>query len=371
MKASSAPASLLSELGPPEKAEGGRRVRLVAWLDGGMRRGEPGRLEREYPLSMGESRGHRCVFAGESPVAHAMLHPVRAVARDRELGIGMIGNVYTEPTWRRLGLAGSCIEACLAEARSLGLPLAMLWSDAWDFYRRLGFVPAGRETQLRLDPAVLRRAWTSRDTISVGPPRPGEWSDLEALYAGKPQHARRRPGDLERLAAAPGTRLRVARVAGRVAGYAAAGRGDDFQGVVHEWAGETDAVITCLHHLHGEAGVETILCGPEDEPLTARLRETGAAAHDGCFGLIRLLDAGALWSAIAPKATDLVFIQEGERVAIEHGRARTELSPEAALDLLFGHGPEGPSGAALPVRIQRRLAPILPWPLYLWGFDSI
>lgn len=371
MKASHARMQLPTNFGPAEKIDGNRRERLVAWLGAGLRRDEPGQLEREYPLSMGETRGHRGIFEGDRPVAHAMLHPAQAVARDRCLGIGMIGNVYTEPARRGLGLASACIGACVEDARQLGLPLAILWSDAWDFYRRLGFLPAGRETQLTLDGPVLVRAWTSQTSISVGPPHPGDWSRLEELYARKPQHARRRPGDLERLAAAPATRLRVARIAGQIVGYAAAGRGDDFQGVVHEWAGEDDAVIACLHYLHGEAGVGTILCGPEEEPLTARLREAGAAAHTGCFGLIRLLDAGTLWSVIAPKDTDLVFSQEGERVVIELGSARSMVAPEAALDLLLGRGTEGPTGHTLPVRIQRRLAPILPWPLYLWGFDSI
>jgi hypothetical protein len=114
--------------------------------------------------------------------------------------------------------------------------------------------------------------------------------------------------------------LRVARRAGRVTAYAACGRGDDLQGVIHDWAGEPAAVLACAEALLGSRAELRLLAGAAPEPVLRALQLVGAEESRGCLALVRVLDAARIpggAAALAPTARD----------------------PE--------------------------------WPLFLWGFDSI
>jgi GNAT superfamily N-acetyltransferase len=353
---------------PPRRDE---RARLLDWLDDGLRRGERGRLAAEYPLSLDPMRSgaHRVVYAAGAPVAHAMWHVVQGRARGRALPIGLIGLVYTDPAWRGRGLGPACVESCAEALRRRGVPLAALWSERHDFYARLGFHPAGRESLLRVDARTCRRAQPAELPPEVGPVRRGDFPRLERLYAAKPVGAVRAAGALERLAAAPATALRVAREDGTPVAYAACGRGDDFPGVVHEWAGSAAGVVACLAALAAERGSVGLLAGPEPEAPVAALRAAGAQGGDGCFALLRVLDAGALLDAIAPAGTRLR--SRSLHAAREAVLGTEALSGREVLAWLFdGVWPPGLAARLAPAE-RSALERVLPWPLYLWGFDSI
>lgn len=344
------------------------RPRLHAWLDRGLRRGEVGRLAAEYPLSMGPggSLRHQVVYDSGAPVAHAMSHVVRVLAGRRALVVGMIGNVYTDPSRRGRGFAARCIEAALADLGRSGAALAVLWSEERDLYTRLGFRPAGVERFWRLCAAPLG----ADERFDVRAAAPADFAQLERLHAAKPVRVDRAPGALGRLAAAPETRVVVASSAGEVYAYAASGRGDDFQGVVHEWAGEPVAVASCIEHLRSRHGAASVLAGPEDEGLGAVLAARGAELAVGVFALARILDAGAIWRSVGgERGGHLGFRQAGSEITLHTRRDHRLLPPELANALFFGN-PRFDS-VALPRPDRRLLARRLPWPLYVWGFDSI
>ncbi len=301
------------EILPAESEQGA----LLDWLDDGLRGGRRGRLLGEYGPALADGRAEHVVARrGAQPIAHALLRRIRARAAEVELELGMIGLVYTAPGSRGRGLAGRCVEAAAARLAERGAALAALWSDRHAFYGRLGFHPAGLERQYDLGPELCARA--ARGFGVPGPvsaPGPDDWPALERLYAAKPSRAVRAPGYLRGLASGPDCRVRVCRRAGTPVAYAALGRGDDFAGFVHEWAGEAAAVLACLSELcAGRPGL-TWLTGPVDEPPAPQLRSAGANFRDGCFALVRVLDA----------------------VAIARAEARAGR----------------------------------PWPVFVWGFDSI
>jgi GNAT superfamily N-acetyltransferase len=349
---------------------------LIDWLDDGLRDGRRGRLAAEYPVSLRahQAAAHRAVFEGSRPVAHAMWHVAEACARGRAVPLGMIGLVYTDPAFRRRGLAPVCIESCVEELRQRGVPLAALWSDRHDFYGRLGFHAAGRETLYGVDLGLCRGARIGAAApLELNRAEPCDFDTLESLYAAKPVRASRRPGDLAALAAAPDTHLTVARRQGRPVAYAARGRGDDFPGVVHEWAGAPEGVLACLEALCGEGGEIAWLCGPLDEAPAPALRRAGARGQNGAFALVRLIDAGALWRLVAPQLCTRVCVeQRGECVAITGSAGGAVLAAPEALEFLLGAGALPPSlRGVLTSEECGALARVLPWPLYVWGFDSI
>ena len=338
---------------------------LLRWLNRGLRRGLEGRLEGEYPLSLNPGRveGHRVArrkeerFGGDEIVAHAMFHRTRIQVHEARLELGLIGLVYTEPHMRGRGLGSRCVEACVETLRESGVPLVALWSDREGFYARLGFERIPAEASLRVAP------WEPRDL-----------PDLERLYARHPVRAQREPGALLALAKGPEVQLHVARRDGVAVAYAARGRGDDFRGVVHEWAGEAPAVLACLESLLPRGGALALLGGPGDEQPVPALRQAGASVRRGALGLLRLLDARALWRAITQGDAALASVglrSEGDRVVCEGSAGSCCLDAPRVLSLLLDGCDLDGLAPALSYEEQEALAKHLPWPLYLWGFDSI
>ena len=353
---------------------------LVAWLDDGLRRGQRGRLEAEYPVSLGTAglAGHRIVCEGERFASHAMSWNITLCARGSQLPAGLIGLVYTDPDFRGRGNAQACVRACLEDLRASGAWIAALWSDLPEFYARLGFRPAGREIFLGVDPEACLEALTGLGVlpgvVTTGPPRPEDFEALETLYGAHPVRAVRDPGALAQYAACAETDFLVARLAGRPVAYAALGRGDDFRGIIHDWAGSAEGVLACLEALARPRGGAAWLIGPEPHPAAAALRALGARLHTESFALLQLLDAGRLWQRVVRDHPDLATTalrQVEEGFAIRGALGEAALTAEEALGLLFNDPPAAALEGALSPAQCGALPDVLPWPLYLWGFDSI
>lgn len=272
------------------------RAALIGWLDDGLRDGRHGRLEAEYPVSLASEAldTHRVVYREGAPLSHAMYRCVTAYAPE-PVRVGMIGLVYTDPAWRGRGLAARCIESCCEALEYEGAVAALLWSDKPAFYARMGFESFGVESRWLLDATSCRAVREASESHSperlVDVAAEPDWPRMEALYADKSHRIERSPGDLERLAKAPESICVVARRAGRVVAYAALGRGDDFRGVIHEWAGAPGDVLACFEALCRECGPLLVQAGPDDGALHPMLGRAGVPTSSDPFALARIFDA--------------------------------------------------------------------------------
>ncbi len=72
---------------------------------------------------------------------------------------GRLGNVYTDPAWRRRGLATALLRRCLAEADARGVRVLNLSTSpgARALYERFGFEASGTE-MVRVATESLRTA---------------------------------------------------------------------------------------------------------------------------------------------------------------------------------------------------------------------
>lgn len=273
------------------------RARLIEWLDDGLRGGRRGRLEAEYPVSLtpSEIATHRVVRDGDELLSHGMYHVVDAHA-PMPVRVGMIGLVYTDPGARGRGLARLCIEACCEALEYEGATIALLWSDKPDFYARLDFHPFGEETRWIINAEICRDARralgeaSAAQDVLLDAPQESDWPDLEKLYSSKRFRVERAPGALAALAAAPETVCVIARRGGRAVAYAALGRGDDFQGVIHEWAGSPEDVLACFEGLCLGWGPLLVHAGPEPGPIGPALERSGAGVSEDSFALARILE---------------------------------------------------------------------------------
>lgn len=362
-------------------------TRLLAWLDDGLRDGHRGRLAAEYPVALSALRpeAHLVIEADGTFLSHAFIRRVDAVAAGVPLRLGMIGLVYSDPAVRDRGLGSACVEAATQALRDEGADLVALWTDRSRFYTRLGFTLAGREWLWRLDSDSIDRARTEVATragparnglsaLDVSAPRDDDASALEALLACKPAYVRRAPGELLAAFCAAECETFVARRDGVAVAYTALGRGDDFQSVVHEWAGQPEALLECLAaHLATRAKIG-LLSSAAPEPLVACLERAGAVPHPGAFAWLRILDASAVWSsisAVTPGLEGSALSGANDDFVLEAGSTKTPLRHRDVSALIAG--PRLPASVLgdLPDPWLAVVKSRLPLPLFVWGFDSI
>ncbi len=365
----------------PREPGGDEWAALVAWLDDGLRRGDRGRLQGEYPISLRpeNTARHRVITEEGRFLAHAMSHRVQARVDGAVLPLGLISLVFTDPAARGRGLASRCVEACVEAATREGLALALLWTDRASLYRRLGFHEVGRERLFAVEARHLRRARAGdAGDLDVRTFEKADLPALEALYAARTIRADRERGSLGALLGGPGVEALVAHGDEGPRGYAALGRGDDFRGIVHEWAGDADAVLACLADVVRERPCVGLLGGPRDEgPLPALLRAS-CVARESPFAMARLLDPGALLRASTAHLGGLEALavrRSGPGRVMGCARGRSLEVPDAEFLRLILGGPDAPDASALGALVTAEERALLdaswPWPLYLWGFDSI
>ncbi len=389
-----------------------RKARIVAWLGAGLRPGRPGRLEREYPLLFDGDGPATSVtlLDGCEPAAFCVLWPSRFELSGGVLRAGLISLVYTDSRHRRRGFARQVVQQAMEEARKQGLGLGLLWSDLEDFYSAQGFTRSGRESLLAVDASVLERAraatskWPGSSDPASAPvrveaARRTDWPQIEALRQQRPCFVSLANAS-DRLARIPDLDVRVARGAHGVTGFAMRGRGDDFEGVVHEWGGDPRAVLECCQSwLAADAAPDAPPDAPPDSPeagllllsprtmspLTGELRRAGARVVANPLAWFRIASLESLCSDLATLVPGFGGIalspcpglDESEpRFRLEH-RANGQSLEVVASELfgwLFGDVSEAAARRArarIDSIVPDGVRNALPLPFFVWGLESI
>ncbi|MFQ5513544.1 MAG: GNAT family N-acetyltransferase [Myxococcota bacterium] len=273
-----------------DEAVGGRprsgpdRARLTRFLDREFD-GEPG-LAREFPLLLAPHNLDRSwVYERDGQiVAHAVWRPLTLLSGERRIGAAGIGLVTTARDWRGRGLASQLVGHCLAGARRAGTELVVLFAPARSLYTRLGFVPAGRELL----------SWTRAAAPVPSGARVRRGGPLEApkLLSLLERHRLRVERSVEEFASLlgiPGVCCHLVERGSDVVAYCVEGKGRDLRGVIHEWAGDPQAL----------AGLFAAITARRPAPLPVLSPET--SPPPGCepggvqaLAQLRILDPGRL-----------------------------------------------------------------------------
>ena len=204
--------------------------------------------------------------------------------RKRDLRALLIGSVATHPEHRGRGHATALLQHTVGRARSEGLDLALLWSERWDLYRRLGFAPAGRQREVRLHFGDARR------DPAVRPARVGDVPDLLALHEQKPMRVRRGLADRALLLAADKMDTMVLAEGGHLQAYACLGKGRDLGGWWHEFGGEDKDVRRLMMGAMAHLGRDTATALVP--PYRTDLVPTTASSPTACALGLPLTPAG-------------------------------------------------------------------------------
>ncbi len=354
---------------------------VINFLTKSLRPGNKWSMLDEYPTSLARSQAHnmRVIIEDGNVIAHAVFKPIILKTPMGVFKVAAIGSVVTADDYRNQGHSTRIIESCLHAARQADCDFAILWTDLFDFYRRLGFELAGGEVSIAIDRDVsTSTAFTFNDSNRVA---------ADAILRVFNQHSvasHRTLEDVRAMLAIPNTRVSTAwDQTGKLVAYAVEGKGADLDGYIHEWGGSNEALLSLLTHMRKLQKRDLRLMAPAHaQNLIATLKATGCAEHRGYLGMIKILKTDSIFAKVHRFAksqgiNDLILTESftGDRapVKFEFGRGSSRYSTDSETDLLrLVFGPEKPSTQhKFDGPTADALDKVLPLRLWIWGWDSV
>lgn len=350
-------------------------TRALSLMEQVMRGGEA--LAQDYPLVFGRNHAGRAAIALESGevVSGCALLERELVHEDARLRAGLIGSVSTSPQHRGRGLATAVLERAEQEFLADGCLLALLWAEDPTFYAKRNYQSIGAETDFVLTQEL---ATLLPEAGGVRRATKADQSAMHALYRGHRRRAERSLAESQALFDTPGARLVVHEQNGRIDGYACLGCGVDLGGVVHEWAGERDAVLACVRSfLEDRDDIERetplyLMAPVPAEEVGERLADLGAPWQPGILGMAKLLDEAGAVERIVGAAEETIRAERREAGGwrLEGPTGALELERSELLEVLLSPRGDRRSVARVEEALGARF-PELPWTPFLWGLDSI
>jgi len=362
----------------PRAPEAHELNQVHEFLDKNLRDQKGWSVLEEYPLAFDpkNSPNIRIVKDENEIVSHAVLKPTIVRTPYAVYNIGMIGSVMTDPRYRHQGLSAALIEDCLTQARQIKCDFVMLWTDLFDFYRKFGFELAGTEISLIINaafnPENLRADLKIMNTRQVDP------NAILRLYNLHTVTSHRSPDDVKKYLQVPNSRIYTAwNQKNQIEAYAIEGKGVDLQGYIHEWGGNTSALMTLFKHIQREQDKEIIvITPPQCKNVIRQTLAAGAPSYEGILGMIKILDKPSLAKKVQKTArrmglTDFAIEMHGETLYFGTSEGVYKTDSEADMVQLF-FGPQPPSEMhPFSEATAEKLNRVLPLPCWIWGWDSI
>lgn len=343
---------------------------LIDFLDQHLRPSAKWSIRDEYPLVFSESNKNnlRIIADGEKILAHSAIkyHLVKNVVGIFK--VAAIGSVVTDTNYRNQGLSQAILTDCVQAAYNEGADFAILWTDLFDFYRKLDFELAGREISLIINEKLnvdLPAGFQVTETNKVAP------EAINRLYSNHTVGTVRSAEEVRKFLSIPNTRVYCLWDNNNaLKAYAIEGKGLDLDGYIHEWGGDVPALMQLFSYIREKQNRPVVVISPANsQNLIKTLRKSKAVYSEGFLGMIRILQHENLFSKVHRYARSLGiddFVLEKKDDTFFIGRGEQVFQTKDLKDLsrlLFG-----PYDFTENVSI---LNPILPIPMWIWGWDSV
>jgi hypothetical protein len=343
-----------------------------------LRAGAP--IAPEYPLLFGGGASASFVVdedGGEALSACALLERDLLV-RGRTIRAGLIGSVATDPRWREQGRCAAVLASAEQELARRGALLALLWADDTGYYEKRGWRSIGWEIDFVIPPEC---APGLPEPAGVRERTPQDDGQIHELYERHPERVARAPHETTALLSCPEMEVLVVERWGRIAGYTCLGRGADLRNVVHEWAGDAQALLMLLREHFArrtQRGIEEglyLIAPPSALDVAERLTGAGAHMSQGVVGMgkiLRPLEAGLLAAELLDRrgGVSCSGASDDGRVEFVGPQGQASCTREELLELLFA--PRAERTRVESVGKQLGVPGVeLPLTPFLWGLDSI
>ncbi|MFN7728773.1 MAG: GNAT family N-acetyltransferase [Bdellovibrio sp.] len=350
---------------------------LLKFLDNALRPDHKWSLLNEYPTAFGKQNINniRIITENDRVLSHAVMKPLIIKTPLMIYKAAAIGSVVTDSEHRGQGLSSQILDACLAEAQSQDCDFAILWTNLYDFYRKVGFELAGFEESVVFEKefAVPHHELTFKNGSQV------DSAAILRLYAQHSVGTARNAEEVRKYLQIPKSIVHTAwDKKGTLVAYGVEGKGADLTDYVHEWGGSVQALIAMMSHLRrAKARPFTMILPNHSVNLLSQLQRLPVTINQGYLGMIKILKPDVFFTKIQKAARTLgisdLTLERGEgefkngfRVGFG-GDVRT-LPTERNL-VRFVFGPSEDLGF-LPSAAQKS-SRLFPLPLWFWGWDSI
>ncbi len=350
---------------------------IVEFLNKNLRNNISWSVTEEYPTVFNEQNLHnfRIIKDDTGILSHAAIKPTIVKTRRGLFKVGCLGSVITNEEHRNQGLSQNVINECLQEIQNQGCDFALLWTNLFDFYRKMGFELAGSEVSLLIDKPLptIKSEYNILQNNRVDP---------QALFRVYSQHSVtsiRTLEDFDKYLKIPNSRLYTAwGKDGRLEGYAVEGKGADLQGYIHEWGGSTQAVSALVTHIRNTTQKPVTIITPlHASNLIRHFEILGAKRVDGFLGMIKITNRESFFSKIIRNAKlewgiDN-FVLEFKDGFYYYGIGSALFKTDREGDIIrLIFGPQKASqlndhGSDLNEILDR----FLPFEMWVWGWDSV
>jgi len=335
-------------------------------------------VSQEYPLAF-QDKNLKNIRVASGPsgeiVSHAVLKPTVIKTPYHVFKVGVIGSVCTAAAFRGKGYGRSVIQSCLQEAKLQDCDIAVLWSDKFPFYEKMGFQGAGTEVHLSLPTPLQLTDTPSRRCLESA--KVSAQSVLN-LFNRHSLCSFRSVDDIQKHLRIPNSKVYTAwsLATGQLEAYLVVGKGADFPHYVHEWGGNVSAVIELIAEAQKSHKHLSLISPPSCQNLIRQLKGLGATETRSILGLMKVVHPENLCKRIKKGARALGyenFVFEHQDGVTYFGATDDIYQTNSLTDLIhLIFGPAKPESMhSFSEQTLEMLNDIFPIPFWIWGWDSI
>ena len=349
---------------------------VVEFLNQNLRLSNPWPISSEYPTALSANNIHNMsiIMDDEKIVSHAVLKPMIVKTPLCIFKIAGIGSVVTDPEHRQKGLSSKNIQNCVALAQQQDCDMVILWTDQFDFYRRFGFELAGMEQTYVLE----KKLEVKNKKLKFLSDTKVDAEAILKLYSQHTVHSVRTVEDIRNFLKIPNSRLYTAwNEYNQLVAYAVEGKGIDLTHYVHEWAGSVDSLMDLFSFMQQKQNEPlTVMVPAHSVNMKKHLQPVCSISHLGFLGMLKFTNLDNVLAKVkkafrAEGFEQIVLEQQDGHIVFGYGTDLYTMKNESDLiRLLFG--PLQPEDLDfMKPETQKKLATLLPLPLWVWGWDSI
>lgn len=350
--------------------------KVLEFLNHALRAEHSWSIDKEYPTALNLANRHNMniVVSDNRVVSHAVLKPLIIKSPNIIYKVGAIGSVVTDEEFRNQGLSHKILSESLKLAKQQNCDISILWTNLYDFYRKLNFELGGYEISLSFEKSMpfnsTQFKYSKDKNVSV--------EALAKIYSQHSVATIRSQDEFRKFLSIPNTQLYTAwNLNGTLAAYAIEGKGADLSHYIHEWGGSVSAIKNLLGYIsHIKNHPFHFIAPKHSVNLLNELRPMADYINEGYLGMIHIVNFESL-SMKVKKAfrsvgvSDFVFEKSNDKILFGcNGDLYTIDSEKDLVPLLFGPV-DFDMQDIFKSETAQKLKLLLPLPLWIWGWDSV